>query len=119
MKIIHAVGPRWCRGGQHAKKAILENTIKNVLQEVSSRALVSVAMPYISAGNVNVQKTAEVMVHTIVNFLKATNTLNIIYLVDQSPQIVAAFKECLENQNSRYSEENDVVSQSSSKHGKL
>ena len=96
-KIIHAVGPTWRDGGQN-ERTLLQTTIKNVLQEVCSQSLVSVAMPCISAGifRYPVRKAADVIVRTVMDFCNGTDYLKCIYLVDKSAQTVTAFKNVLQ-----------------------
>lgn len=78
--VIHAVGPRWGEGGEDEK---LRSAIFRTMRVADQNSLRSLAIPAISTGNFGfpVRRAAEIIVSTVVRYLKTTTSLKRVYLV--------------------------------------
>ena len=97
-RVIHAVGPIW-HDGSHGESAVLKTVVNKILQEASTQAMTSVALPAISTGifRYPLQQATTTIVNTAVDFIKTNNVNNLkyIHLVDVSPKTTSAFKDSL------------------------
>ncbi len=72
--VIHAAGPIYNQHTQEIAEMHLANAVKNSLKVLQDNKLSSISFPAISTGNFGFpkQKAAEIMISSIIEFLKST-----------------------------------------------
>lgn len=93
--VIHAVGPRWGEGDEDEK---LRSAIYRTMRVADQNSLRSLAIPAISTGNFGfpVRRAAEIIVNTVVRYLKTTTSLKQVYLVLYDQETFDVFSEVAE-----------------------
>jgi O-acetyl-ADP-ribose deacetylase len=94
--VIHAVGPMWGEGDEHAK---LRSAVNSTLKLAGERGFESLAIPAISAGIFGFPKAecAHIIVDEIVSFIRSERTsLKEVDICLTDEEIIASFEKELE-----------------------
>ena len=93
--VIHAVGPRYGENGEDEK---LRDATLSSLKLADQHGLKSIAFPAISTGifGFPIDRCAEIMLATTINYLKGTTGLERVVFCLYSPEALEVFRKELE-----------------------
>lgn len=96
--IIHTPGPVW-HGGSHGEPELLANSYRNSLKLADQNGCQTVAFPSISTGvyAYPLEQAANVAIHTIREFLKSAQHVQVVTMVCFDQQTFAVYQNALNN----------------------